>query len=183
MGVRMASYLENREYLHSKRVLYRGMGLDNLLVDAQWNCKVTDFGTSVIRPTVSRSMTCIGTPTYMAPEVLKKEKYSEKADIFSFGIVLYEMFSGHRAYSLEPFKSMNIAVLNSSIISGARPALEDLPVQLQQLVSDCWNQSPERRPHWPEIIARLQALNDPNHQHLQEPDHLAQSGVLSGDEN
>ena len=154
-------HTRNREYLHSKRVLHRDVKLEKLLVDAQWNCKVTGFGTSVIRPTVSRSMTCIGTPTYMAPEVLKKEKYSEKADIYSFGIVLYEMFSGHRAYGLEPYKSMNVAVLNSSIISGARPALDDLPVQLQQLVSDCWNQSPKRRPHWPEIISRLHDLNDP----------------------
>ena len=157
----MYSDRDNRKYLHSKHVLHRDVKLDNLLVDAQWNCKVTDFGTSVIRPTVSRSMTCIGTPTYMAPEVLQKDKYSEKADIYSFGIVLYEMFSGHRAYSLEPYKSMNVAVLNSKILSGVRPALDDLPVQLQQLVSDCWNQSPKRRPEWPEIIARLQALDDP----------------------
>ena len=155
---------DHREYLHSKQVLHRDVKLDNLLVDEYWNCKVTDFGTSTIRPTVSRSMTCIGTPTYMAPEVLMKEKYSEKADIYSFGIVLYEMFSGHRAYSLEPYQSMNVAVLNSSIISGARPPLDDLPLPLQQIVSDCWNPSPERRPEWTEIISRLQAVEDPSHE-------------------
>lgn len=103
-------------------------------------------------------MTCTGTPTYMAPEVLTKEKYSEKADIYSFGIVLYELFSGHRAYSLEPYKSMNVAVLNSRVLAGARPALDDLPLQLHQLVNDCWNQKPQRRPPWDEIIPRLQAL-------------------------
>ena len=98
----------------------------------------------------------------MAPEVLRKERYSEKADIYSFGIVLYELFSGHRAYSLEPYQSMNVAVLNSSIISGARPALDDLPLPLHQLVNDCWNQSPERRPGWPEIIARLHNIDEPS---------------------
>ena len=97
----------------------------------------------------------------MAPEVLTKEKYSEKADIYSFGVVLYELFSGIRAYSVEPFKSMNVAVLNARIISGTRPEIEELPLSLQELVTECWDHSPGKRPQWPQIISRLQALEIP----------------------
>jgi serine/threonine protein kinase len=51
---------------------------------------------------------------YMAPEVLLKEKYSEKADVYSFAMVLYELFSSHRPYSLPPHDQLNIALLNSA---------------------------------------------------------------------
>merc|ERR1712137_1076829 len=75
-------------YLHQRKLLHRDLKTDNFLINQTWKCKVADFGISTVIPTITRTMTCIGTPVYMAPEVLSKNKYSEKADVYSFGIVL-----------------------------------------------------------------------------------------------
>ena len=51
-----------RDYLHSKKLIHRDLKTDNLLVNEEWVCKIADFGISTVRPTVTREMTCIGTP-------------------------------------------------------------------------------------------------------------------------
>ena len=125
---------------------------------------MTDIRLTAFKPPAWSSINSSGFATNMAPEVLRKDKYSEKADIYAFSIVLYEMFSGYQAYSCEPFRSMDVASLKSSVISGVRPALDDLPPQLRQIVSDCWNQRPERRSEWDEIVSRLQVLDEEDSQ-------------------
>lgn len=95
----------------------------------------------------------------MAPEVLHKNKYSEKADIFSFGTVLYEIFTGWTPYSQPPFDTMNYSQLMFQITEkNVRPDLSCLSTSLQELIKDCWNVEPTLRPSFPEIITRLTRL-------------------------
>ena len=95
----------------------------------------------------------------MAPEVLLNEKYSQSADVYSFAMVLYEVFSCRRPYSLPPHDQMNIALLNASIVQGARPNTGILTSpKLVSLIEDCWNQDPGLRPDFKEIISRLERL-------------------------
>jgi len=74
-------------YLHSLQppILHRDLKALNLLVDTSYNVKVADFG--IARPRVDDTMTFCGTPKWTAPEVLRMNSYSEKADVFSFGVV------------------------------------------------------------------------------------------------
>jgi len=74
-------------YLHSLQppILHRDLKALNLLVDKSFNVKVADFG--IARPRVDDTMTFCGTPKWTAPEVLRMNNYSEKADVFSFGVV------------------------------------------------------------------------------------------------
>eukprot|EP00339_Tiarina_fusa_P002389 CAMPEP_0117039920 /NCGR_PEP_ID=MMETSP0472-20121206/27975_1 /TAXON_ID=693140 ORGANISM="Tiarina fusus, Strain LIS" /NCGR_SAMPLE_ID=MMETSP0472 /ASSEMBLY_ACC=CAM_ASM_000603 /LENGTH=291 /DNA_ID=CAMNT_0004750521 /DNA_START=296 /DNA_END=1168 /DNA_ORIENTATION=+ len=138
-------------YLHKKNLIHRDLKTHNLLVNDGWRCKVADFGISTVNPTVTRAMTCIGTPVYMAPEVLSKNKYSEKADVYSFGIVLGEIFTGDLPYSKAPYDKMNQAQLMFQILEqGARPAIDSLIVPLQQLIRDCCNVDPRLRPSFAE---------------------------------
>jgi len=146
-------------YLHSKKLIHRDLKTHNLLVNAGWDTKVSDFGISTVRPTITRAMTCIGTPVYMAPEVLSKNKYSEKADVYSFGIVLMEIFTNRLPYSHPPYDTMNQAMLMYHIIEkGARPAIDDIHPILQHLIEECWATDPRLRPTFPEIIVRLRRL-------------------------
>lgn len=149
-------------HLHKKNLIHRDLKADNLLVNKAWTCKVADFGVSTLFEETDRRRTCIGTPTYMAPEVLMRENYTHKADVFSFGIVLYELFGGKRAYSSPEYASMSVPVLNDAIIQGGRPDTGSLEVEMQTLVDRCWAHDPHDRPAFPEILTTLRSLSSLN---------------------
>ena len=77
--------------------------MNSFELDAEVNCKLTDFGTSrgvnCVTDTASGYTTGVGTPIYMAPEMLKKNKYDEKADVFSFGVMAYNVLTGKEPYA------------------------------------------------------------------------------------
>ena len=77
-------------HLHQPIIIHRDLKSQNLLLDKSWTTKVADFGISRVKG-MTATMTRIGTPQWMAPEVLREEKYSEKADIWSYGVVLWEL--------------------------------------------------------------------------------------------
>ena len=87
-------------YLHSNGILHRDIKPDNVLVFSfdeiiVANGKLTDFGSSLNVNLLMTNMTFtkgIGTPVYMAPEVFNKAKYKKAADVFSFGVMMYECF-------------------------------------------------------------------------------------------
>jgi serine/threonine protein kinase len=79
-------------YLHSldPTIIHRDIKPSNLLVDETCNVKVADFGFARIKEE-NATMTRCGTPAWTAPEVIRGEKFSEKADLYSFGIVMWEV--------------------------------------------------------------------------------------------
>jgi len=144
-------------YLHSHNppIIHRDLKSSNLLVTHQMRVKVGDFGASrVVVPT--GMMSCCGTPVYMAPEVLRGEKYDEMADIHSFGIVLWELMT--RAV---PFEGIIPVVAGMKIAyEGARPAIPDAvpSPQFLELTKACWDAKPDQRPAAKEIVAELSEL-------------------------
>ena len=169
-------------YLHSRKLIHRDLKPQNLLVNSEWSCKVSDFGISIVSSHTTH-MTCIGTPIYMAPEVLAKDKYSEKADVFSFGVLLVEIYSAMRPYSGGPFAGMNQAQLMYQIVqNGARPEIGSLPAPLQQLVTDCWAEDIRLRPSFPEIVVRLRRLGSLKllHEQPQPPSDMDATEIFVG---
>ena len=142
------------------RLMHRDIKTHNLLVNSKWETKVADFGISTVRPTVTRTMTCTGTPIYMAPEVLEKNKSSEKADVYSFGIVMMELFTSKVPYTESPYDSMSSALLTYRILEGARPNIDGIHPQLQELISQCWDTDPANRPTFPTIVERLREFQN-----------------------
>jgi len=89
------------EYLHSQGVIHRDLKSSNLLLDDDLRAKVADFGTSCLETRCRKSKGNSGTYRWMAPEMVKEKPYTRKVDVYSFGIVLWELTT-----SLLPFQGM-----------------------------------------------------------------------------
>ena len=76
------------QYLHERRILYRDLKPENIMIDEEGYPKLIDFGTAIVIE--NRTYTIVGTPHYMAPEVIKGTGYGIEADLWSLGIMLYE---------------------------------------------------------------------------------------------
>ena len=103
-----------------------------------------------------------GSVMYMAPEVMQKAPYNEKVDVFAFGVVLYEVFSGillRNLYIPDKDRGSGYRRYATRVNSGWRPPLPvEWPEELSRIVSDCWAQNPSDRPSMREVVQRLTYL-------------------------
>ena len=81
--------------IHDRHILYRDLKPENVLLDARGNARISDFGLAVEVPPGKAAVGRVGTPGYMAPEVVSRGKYGESCDWFSLGATLFEMIEGH----------------------------------------------------------------------------------------
>lgn len=146
--------------LHSVKVVHRDLKPANVLLDEQWNACVADFGTSRLmsaddtRPLES----LVGTTPYMAPEMFVEGKtYTEKVDVYSFGIMLLEIVTGEDAWS--GVKTWDIPDL---VIDGKRPPLPKLSKQLGDLITSCWHHNPKKRPSFRNVLSKLRTVDAKN---------------------
>ncbi|XP_078283417.1 leucine-rich repeat serine/threonine-protein kinase 1 [Rhinoraja longicauda] len=136
-------------YLHRKMIIFCDLKSDNVLV---WsldvtrpvNVKLSDYGIS--RQSFHEGALGVeGTPGYQAPEIMPGIVYDEKVDMFSFGMVLYELLSGQR-----PILGQHQVQIVKKLSKGIRPVLGSLQEvqfhQMQSLMIECWDTKPEKRP-------------------------------------
>mmetsp|Transcript_27257 Transcript_27257/g.38413 ORF Transcript_27257/g.38413 Transcript_27257/m.38413 type:complete len:685 (+) Transcript_27257:201-2255(+) len=144
-------------YLHKSNppIVHRDLKTYNLLVDGNYKVKVCDFGLARLLNQTSGVMTSCGTPAWTAPEVLRNELYTEKADVYSFGIVLWELVTREEPHQgVPPFQ-----VVFAVGTQGVRPPIPSTcPTEFAKLIKDCWAESPTARPSFDEIILRLQSM-------------------------
>eukprot|EP00029_Vermamoeba_vermiformis_P004785 TRINITY_DN1541_c0_g1_i1.p1 TRINITY_DN1541_c0_g1~~TRINITY_DN1541_c0_g1_i1.p1 ORF type:complete len:680 (-),score=61.52 TRINITY_DN1541_c0_g1_i1:70-2109(-) len=146
-------------FLHCSNIIHRDLKSHNLLVDNNWKVKVADFGLSkMIEEKCTSTMTACGTPCWTAPEVLRHQTYSIRADVYSFGICLWEMATRSDPYqNVPPFQ-----VILHVATKGLRPQLApEIPDEWSALIQHCWNDDPERRPTFGEIQETLEKMNLP----------------------
>ncbi|KAI9919763.1 hypothetical protein PsorP6_017283 [Peronosclerospora sorghi] len=138
-------------YLHhfERPILHRDLKSPNLLVDKNFNIKLSDFGLARVKAHVQTMTGNCGTVQWMAPEVLGNQKYTEKADVFSFGIVIWEIVTGECPYDGMSQIQAALGVLNRNL----RPNIpRDCPPFFSRLMKACWNRQPELRPSFPHIV-------------------------------
>ncbi|KAJ1403892.1 Serine-threonine/tyrosine-protein kinase, catalytic domain [Sesbania bispinosa] len=142
-------------YLHQNNIIHRDLKTANLLMDENELVKVADFGVARVQ-TQSGVMTAeTGTYRWMAPEVIEHKPYDQKADVFSFGIALWELLTGELPYSyLTPLQAA-VGVVQK----GLRPTIpKNTHPRLSELLQRCWQQDPKERPAFCEIIEILQNI-------------------------
>ncbi|KAI4343174.1 hypothetical protein MLD38_027708 [Melastoma candidum] len=150
------------EYLHSKNIVHFDLKCDNLLVNlkdsARPICKVGDFGLSKIKRNTLVTGGVRGTLPWMAPELLNgsSNRVSEKVDVFSFGIVLWEILTGE-----EPYANMHYGAIIGGIVNNTlRPPVPSFcDPEWKLLMEQCWAPDPVARPSFTEIARRLRAMS------------------------
>ncbi|GAA5881943.1 hypothetical protein JCM3774_002081 [Rhodotorula dairenensis] len=142
--------LDGLEYLHGLGILHRDMKADNILIDQDGMCKISDFGTSKKSGDIyqnNENMSMQGSIFWMAPEVIhnNKQGYSAKADIWSLGCICIEMLAGSRPWEGEGFMGAMFK-LGAERMRPPLPPGVKLSPDADRFVSDCLQIEPDARP-------------------------------------
>lgn len=141
------------KYLHDKmQIIQRDIKGRNVLIDENLNGKISDFGLSRIKKDTDAGLTACGTPAWTAPEVVRMEEYTEKVDVYSFAVVLWELITQSEPYDGEG----GIQIAYAAAEQGLRPPIPEFtPERYSKLMVQCWADSPDDRPPFSEILERL----------------------------
>lgn len=148
-------------YLHNctPMIVHRDLKSPNLLVDKNWVVKVCDFGLSRMKhSTFLSSRSTAGTAEWMAPEVLRNEPSDEKCDVYSFGVILWELCTLQ-----QPWGGMNPMQVVGAV--GFQHRRLDIPDDMDPAIADiirkCWQTDSKLRPSFTEIMAALRPMQKP----------------------
>eukprot|EP00931_Biecheleriopsis_adriatica_P104333 TRINITY_DN79016_c0_g1_i1.p1 TRINITY_DN79016_c0_g1~~TRINITY_DN79016_c0_g1_i1.p1 ORF type:complete len:840 (+),score=193.39 TRINITY_DN79016_c0_g1_i1:89-2608(+) len=137
------------QHVHRKHILHRDLKCQNIFLTSAGDVKLGDFGIAkVLDSTAAEAITMIGTPIYLAPEVCHSKPYGVKADVWSLGVVLYELLA------LEPpFSGANIAALINNIVTASpKPLSSSYSEDLRDLALQMLQKQPEKRPTLDQIL-------------------------------
>ncbi|CAD8166913.1 unnamed protein product [Paramecium pentaurelia] len=144
-------------YLHGRKVMHCDLKSSNVLIDQNWNVKLCDFGLSRINKKIDHKINKgarIGTPHWMAPEIMRGESYQEKADVYSFGMILWEIITQQI-----PYEGLSQTQIIGSVGYGQDqvpiPSHSNPPILLQ-LAKKCLKKNPDERPTFADIVNEIQ---------------------------
>ncbi|KAL4646325.1 mitogen-activated protein kinase kinase kinase 12-like [Arapaima gigas] len=139
-------------YLHLHKIIHRDLKSPNMLITSDDVVKISDFGTSKELSDNSTKMSFAGTVAWMAPEVIRNEPVSEKVDVWSFGVVLWELLTGEIPYKDVDSSAIIWGVGNNSL---QLPVPDSCPDGFKILLQQCWNHKPRNRPSFRQILLHL----------------------------
>jgi serine/threonine protein kinase len=138
---------------HRKGVIHGDVKPANILVTDEGHVKLMDFGMARLARHDSRSSPLLGTPAYWCPEQILGKPQDGRSDIFSLGIVLYEMITGHRPFDAESLQGICSRVLSSTPLPPSR-SNASIPIALDELLECCLAKDPSLRFATAEIFAQ-----------------------------
>lgn len=161
-------------FLHSRSIIHRDLKSDNVLIDRNYQAKVSDFGCSkrLDLAAAQQHTKNVGTSVYMAPEVTNGEQYNEKCDVFSFAIILFEVVT-----LLEPYQGIPKFNIEAQVAKrpDLRPQIPDDAqfihdhesrdrigdqMKLVEMMKHCWQHDPDERPSFNDILALFEDLRE-----------------------
>jgi serine/threonine protein kinase len=145
---------------HEKGVLHRDLKPGNIMLDSHGQVLITDFGLAALAGHVEGAEVRNGTPAYMAPEQLDGKEVTVRSEIYSLGLVLYEIFTGKR-----PFESATLADLvrtrNESTPANPSTLVRDLDQAVERVILRCMERDPLLRPSTALAVAAALPGGDP----------------------
>jgi serine/threonine-protein kinase len=140
--------LDALEYIHANGVVHRDLKPENIMVDAADNIKLIDFGiasdSAARRLTYANFTATLGTPNYISPEQVKGKRGDCRSDVYSVGVILYEMLTGRQPFS----GSSPLAVMNDRLLNHPIPptiANSSISPQLQEVLYRALERDPKNR--------------------------------------
>ncbi|KAL6659605.1 hypothetical protein ACP70R_003645 [Stipagrostis hirtigluma subsp. patula] len=148
------SISKGMDYLHRNNIIHRDLKTANLLIGYDQVVKIADFGVARHGSQEGQMTAETGTYRWMAPEIINHKPYDHKADIFSFAIVLWEL-----ATSKVPYDNMTPLQAALGVRQGLRLEIPaSVHPRLSELIQQCWDEDPDVRPTFAEIIIELEDL-------------------------
>ncbi|HYS78464.1 MAG TPA: serine/threonine-protein kinase, partial [Candidatus Dormibacteraeota bacterium] len=139
---------------HEKGVLHRDLKPANVMIDGRGKARITDFGLAILASDLGRgaagqaaraAAAGPGTPAYMAPEQLEGRDASARSDIFALGLVLYEMFTGRRAFAAATIPDL-LRLHQESTPASPRNIVEGIDPAIERAILRCLEKEPRLRP-------------------------------------
>ena len=169
---------------HEKGVLHRDLKPANIMIDGRGGVLITDFGLAAVTGTVDESAVRQGTPAYQAPEQLAGHEVTVRSDLYALGLVLYEVFTGKRAFeagSMEELARMQ----RESTPKSVTDLVKDADPAIERAILRCLAADPQRRPSSARMVAASLPGADPLAAALAagetpSPEMVAQAGEHEG---
>ncbi|KAK8498148.1 hypothetical protein V6N12_066978 [Hibiscus sabdariffa] len=135
-------------YLHSNRIIHRDMKPQNILIGAGSIVKLCDFGFARAMSTNTVVLRSIkGTPLYMAPELVREHPYNHTVDLWSLGVILYELFVGQ-----PPFYTNSVYALIRHIVKDPVKYPDEMSASFKSFLKGLLNKVPQNRLTWPALL-------------------------------
>ncbi|KAL3284694.1 hypothetical protein HHI36_018843 [Cryptolaemus montrouzieri] len=144
-------------YLHAHKIIHRDLKSPNVLIGENEIIKISDFGTSRTWNGVSEKMSFAGTVAWMSPEVIREQNCSEKVDIWSFGIVLWELLTCE-----VPYEGMEQSAIMYLVGCGKlRPPIPSTCTEgFKYIMQLCWKMNPKERPSFKLLCNHLEIASE-----------------------
>src|SRR5262249_4077548 len=130
---------------HDKGVLHRDLKPENVMIDGRGRARITDFGLAAAAEGIAGADVRSGTPAYMSPEQISGHEVSARSDIYAIGLVLYELFTGKRAFTGKSFGEL---VRQHEHQPAPRPSevVPDMDPAVERVILRCLEKDPRKRP-------------------------------------
>src|SRR5580698_5302853 len=145
---------------HDKGVLHRDLKPSNIMIDSQGQVFITDFGLAAVTGELREAQAREGTPAYMAPEQLAGREVTARSDIYSLGLVLYEMFAGKRPFEAGTLAEM-IRLQQQSTPASLTTVVKDVDPAVERVIQRCLAADPRERPATALAVAAALPGGDP----------------------
>ena len=141
----VAQISEGLDYAHSKGVVHRDIKPANIIITAEKIAKITDFGIArVDQSNLTVEGQLLGTPNYMAPEQIQGKEVDHRADLFSLGVMLYEMVTGKKPFAGENLTVVTHRIVYENFVSPDR-LVPGLPPRLLEVLDKSLQKEPDKR--------------------------------------